>query len=202
MEQKLSLDSESEYGGIKLGDQDQEVSTDTMTERGRRHRGCSRRVKATQSRVGLGRAARVLHKRRKATTDPTGEYKSDEAEEGDDGRWPLAGSLGRGREADCHGRRHRCCRLEKEVAKADDCQRKPERGRGGEEAVVATAIEEGERGCDKGRQCGYVAAVEEATTLVFWVADAVATWGRRWRRQKRLLSLYKEKRTREKYRCR
>ncbi|RRT82851.1 hypothetical protein B296_00003767 [Ensete ventricosum] len=58
MEQKLSLDSESEYGGIKLGDQDQEVSTDTMTERGRGHRGRSRRVKATQSRVGLGRAAR------------------------------------------------------------------------------------------------------------------------------------------------
>ncbi|RWW35992.1 hypothetical protein BHE74_00059032 [Ensete ventricosum] len=125
MEQKLSLDSESEYGGIKLGDQDQEVSTDTMTERGRRHRGCSRRVKATQSRVGLGRAARVLHKRRKATTDPTGEYKSDEAEEGDDGRWPLAGSLG-GEDDNNEGSRVRKQRLrlrlrrEKGVATRDD----------------------------------------------------------------------------------
>ncbi|RZS05059.1 hypothetical protein BHM03_00035499 [Ensete ventricosum] len=36
----------------------------------------------------------------------------------------------RGEEVDCRGRRRRCCRLEEEEAKADDCQRKPERGRG------------------------------------------------------------------------
>ncbi|RRT39430.1 hypothetical protein B296_00036740 [Ensete ventricosum] len=65
-EQKLSLDNESEYGGTRLGDQDQEVSTDLVIGRGSGHRGHNRRGRAMQSRVG-----RALRKRRRAAVGPT-----------------------------------------------------------------------------------------------------------------------------------
>ncbi|RZR88570.1 hypothetical protein BHM03_00016183 [Ensete ventricosum] len=132
-------------------------------------------------------------------------------------------------EADCRGRNHRCCRLEEEEVKANNYQRKPERGRGvwqwvrvrrikpktisltgeeeadGEEGTSRTsdmgAMTPLVRDCNRGRRCGYVAAVEEAGTSTFGVAEAVVVWGRRWERRKRLLSIYQEERMREKYRC-
>ncbi|RWW60913.1 hypothetical protein BHE74_00032053 [Ensete ventricosum] len=75
MEQKLSLDSESKYGGARLEDQDQEVSTDVAIGRGYGRRGCSRWGRATRSSAGLGRIARALRRRSRVVADPTGEYR-------------------------------------------------------------------------------------------------------------------------------
>ncbi|RWV96710.1 hypothetical protein GW17_00040552 [Ensete ventricosum] len=125
---------------------------DAVTKRGHGHRDRSRLGRATRSHVGLGRAARALRRRRRATADPAGEYRcrgrgrtaarsqepgwstmaqgsncdclGDKTEEGDNGRWPLAGLLGGSQQQkkqsnDCfvsmaasesRGRRSRCRR--------------------------------------------------------------------------------------------
>ncbi|RRT52127.1 hypothetical protein B296_00035915 [Ensete ventricosum] len=64
VEQKLSLDNESKYGGARLGDQDQEVLTDAAT-----GRGCGRRDRSCRGKATWSRAARVPRRRRRAAMD-------------------------------------------------------------------------------------------------------------------------------------
>ncbi|RWV80258.1 hypothetical protein GW17_00058502 [Ensete ventricosum] len=55
---------------------------------------------------------------------------------------------GRGGEVDCLERRRQCCHLEEKEAKANDCKRKPERGRGG---LAVGPTEEEEADDEEGR---------------------------------------------------